>query len=266
MPLDSDNAAAPIRILLLTATEAEMSPLAKALTLRRHGSHRQGRCGAAQLIAAVIGMGRQAVHQHVPELLGRHQPRLIMLVGFSGGLDPALPAGRAFRAVQVINEAGERIDLAALGPSMTDTQSHRLAAGVVMSVDQPVCQVQEKQQLFQRYRASAADMETWPVAQLAMQHHTPLLVIRAICDPADAALPPQVAHWVDARGRPRWGPLLCFLLAQPGRIAALGRLYQQARLAGAALARAVEESLKQLDVAADPHRIGLRPSPKGFAP
>ncbi|HEX7010262.1 MAG TPA: hypothetical protein VF184_09775 [Phycisphaeraceae bacterium] len=266
MPLDSDHAIAPVRILLLTATEAEMSPLAKALALRRHGSHRQGRYSDTQLIAEVIGMGRQAVHQHVPELLGRHQPHLAVLAGFSGGLDPALPAGHAFRAVQAINEAGERIDLTALGPSMTDAQPHRLAAGVVLSVDQPVCQVQEKQQLFQQYRASAADMETWPVAQLAMQHHTPLLVIRAICDPADAALPPQAAHWVDAHGKPRWGPLLRFLLAQPGRVAALWRLYQQARLAGTALARAVEASLKQLDAAADLHRNGLRPSPKGSAP
>ncbi len=110
---------------------------------------------------------------------------------------------------------------------------------------------QHKQTLLEATGALAADMESHAVAEVASAAGKPFIIVRAISDAADQALPVAATRFLgpDGQIRPR---ALIGIIARPWELArlirlglqtrrALGVLRRVARSAGSALERPVNQ-------------------------
>jgi adenosylhomocysteine nucleosidase len=83
-----------------------------------------------------------------------------------------------------------------------------------------------KRALAARTGAVAVDMESHGVAEVAARARLPFLIVRAVADRSDQAVPPAARAAIDARGDIRHLALLGRLIARPweiGALIALGR-------------------------------------------
>ena len=153
----------------------------------------------------------------------------LLSFGLAGGLDPALPAGTLVVPQFVLDEDG-RSWRADLGLVDGDDQALTLLASSAI-----VGAASAKRELWQRFQASACDMESGAVAVAAAEASIPFAVVRAICDTGDADLPPAALIGLDAAGRIAPGAVLGSVARRPGQIPALIRLGRQAAQARQAL-------------------------------
>jgi len=76
----------------------------------------------------------------------------------------------------------------------------------------------------QQSQAIAVDMESIAVAQIAIEHKIPALVIRCIADPVDMSLPKAVSYALNEQGDVVLSKLLWFLLTHPSELPGLIKL------------------------------------------
>jgi adenosylhomocysteine nucleosidase len=162
--------------------------------------------------------------------------------GVAGGLDPALAPGALLLPRRVLAEGGQVFAtdpawhdrvvraLALLGLAADEGDLLGLAAIAVTST--------EKAKLRQQSGAVAIDLESHIVAAAAARASRPFLVLRAVCDPADFALPPAASVGLDAAGGAAPGPVILSLLRRPDQLGALLRLARHTRTALKSLGRA----------------------------
>jgi adenosylhomocysteine nucleosidase len=154
----------------------------------------------------------------------------VVSFGLAGGLDPGLPAGTLIVANEVV--AGGQIwpTNALLSAQLGGATGHR-CLGLDRIVDSPA----EKRRLGCETGAAAVDMESGAVAATASAMDVPFAVLRAICDPADTALPPAALVALDSAGRIAPAPLAWSILTHPWQIGALLALARDAATARRAL-------------------------------
>ena len=175
----------------------------------------------------------------------------LLSFGIAGGLDAGLRPGDLLLASAVVAPHEQTLGcdaawrravlgaaIAAGGPSLTVA---KLAASRT-----PVTSLAAKRDLRLRSEAAAVDMESLAVARVAAEAGLPFLILRAIADGADTALPGAVADAVDAQGRSRPWPVLLGLLRRPSETLPLLRLARQSEAA-------FRNAFKQ--------RMGQRPEP-----
>ncbi len=156
--------------------------------------------------------------------------------GLAGGLDPALRPGAIVVPAAVIVD-DERY--------ATDPELSRMLGGVTMHVlvgaDAVVASVGDKRRLNCRTSAAAVDLESGPVARVATAHGLPFAVLRAICDPAERALPAAALAAVDAHGVIGFWRVAASLAARPGELPALLALAADAAVARRSLVERVRQ-------------------------
>jgi adenosylhomocysteine nucleosidase len=156
--------------------------------------------------------------------------------GLAGGLDPALRPGALIVPAAVL--AGDR-------SHATDPYLSRLLGGptdaVVLGADAVVASVAEKRRWRERTQASAVDLESGEVARVAAAHGVPFAVLRAICDPAERALPPAALAALDARGAIGLWRVLASIAAQPMQLPGLFALAADAAAARRSLVSRVRQ-------------------------
>jgi adenosylhomocysteine nucleosidase len=162
--------------------------------------------------------------------------------GIAGALDPSLGPGALLLPRRVIADGGASFEIDADWRSMV---RDRLAArgldvveGDLFGGTKIAASQDEKSLLHRRTGAVAVDLESGVVALAAQRLSRPLLVLRAIADPADFTLPHAASVGLDENGRAALGPVLRALLGAPGEVLPLVRLAAHTRRALAALARA----------------------------
>ena len=150
--------------------------------------------------------------------------------GLAGGLDPALRPGALIVPSAVI--AGDK-------RYATDPSLSRLLGGstphVVLGADAIVASVEEKRRLREQTGAVAVDWKAARWRGSRSMHGIPFAVLRAICDPADSALPPAALAALDARGAIRIWRLLASIIARPRQLAGVFALAADAAAARRAL-------------------------------
>jgi adenosylhomocysteine nucleosidase len=99
----------------------------------------------------------------------------------------------------------------------------------------------DKQRLYEATGAVAVDLETGIVARAAAGHGVPFAVLRAICDPAERALPPAALTALDARGVIGTWRVLASVAAHPGQLPALLALAADAAAARRSLVARVRQ-------------------------
>lgn len=142
--------------------------------------------------------------------------RGLVSFGLAGGLDASVRPGQVIIAREVWVEGTVLAADAALSARFGGSTGHRLYGASV-----PLLTLAEKADAARRYAAQAVDMESGAVARVAAEHGLPFAAVRAICDPADRAVPSVAMTALDDQGRIRIGPMLTQLLRHPGQIPAL---------------------------------------------
>lgn len=176
-------------------------------------------------------------------LLHRFDPAnyvAVLSFGLAGGLDPTLRAGELIVATEVIAPDGAAH---ATTPAVTQAlakvsgaispQSRKLAGS-----GKAVTARRGKADLFARTQACAVDIESHIVAAFAQAHGLPWGVLRAICDPAQRALPPLALDALRPDGRLDIPAVLKGLVADPVQIPALIAVGRDTKAATASLRRA----------------------------
>ena len=215
------------RLGVVTALQAEADCLrglgegAAPLTYVSGGSGVRARLGAEQLRAeGVAGL---------------------VSFGLASGLAPILRPGDVVIAESVVLPGGGTI---ATDAGWRAALLHRLAgAGLNVRVariagsDEPLISASAKRRAFQATFAAALDTESHAVAEVALAAGLPLLVIRAIAEPAEAMRPPIAFAATGADGRTRSLAAIGHLATRPWEIPAAWRFSKNGRLALDALRR-----------------------------
>lgn len=160
----------------------------------------------------------------------------VILAGTAGGLCGSRAAGTVLIAERIIDADGDHSWTPPLQADRGD-----LRTGTLCTSEQLIGSPEMKAALHARTGADAVDQEAIHFAKLAEGKDWNWGVVRGISDPADSALPPQAARWIDHRGRTRLWSLLSSLLLAPGLLAALPRLQRDARSAMEAVAKALPD-------------------------
>lgn len=158
--------------------------------------------------------------------------------GLAGGLTPTMRPGTLLIASSVLTEDGDpgypTDDL--WRTNLLQALPEALTGGLV-SVDRIVQSPADKRDLFETTAAVAVDTESAGVAEVAARRGLPFVVMRAICDPWDMALPQAALVGVKADGRVDVGRVLGAVLRRPGEIGLLARTARASRAAHATLLR-----------------------------
>ena len=207
-------------ILVGLASEARiLAPhLPREATIKLSGARL---AGAERATAALIAGGATA----------------LLSFGLAGGLAPGLAPGSLLLPDRVIDTGGIAYptDDAWRGRAGEALLAFRPSALPILGADTPLSTVADKRSWHQRSGAAAVDMESHVLARAARQAGLPLLIIRAIADPAERALPRAALVGVHPDGRTDILAVLAALLRAPGQLPALLRLGRDAGAASGTL-------------------------------
>lgn len=95
-----------------------------------------------------------------------------------------------------------------------------LKNGIFYSDGKLISDITRKQEIREKQRAIAVDMESHIVARIAQEYHCPFIILRVISDQADHALPPAFSVAMQPDGNVAIPALLKSLFLQPSQIPA----------------------------------------------
>jgi len=149
----------------------------------------------------------------------------LMSFGIAGGLSSKLRAGSLVVADEVITEF-DRYPAVASCASII-----RAHVGPIYGSWTIVSTSSEKRSIRKRTGALAVDMESGPVARVAMEAGIPFIAIRAVADPVTHGLPPAALLPLDEKGQPNLLAVFGSILKNPAQIPALMGTGNQTRIA-----------------------------------
>ena len=189
---------------------------------------------AAPLGPVAVGGGLPAGAAEAAARLLADGASAIVSFGLCGGLAPALRPGDLVVPRAVLWRGRSYPVDTALAVALGGISAELLLADEV-----PVSVPSDKTARFAATGASAVDLESGAVAEIAARAGMPFAVLRAVCDPAGAQLPPAALIALDAGGRIAPWRVAGSLIRQPGQLAALLALGRAAAAARRALVRRV---------------------------
>lgn len=252
---EPDNARADVAVV--AALPLEIDPLlARCERVRKtvsrgvnvHGGWLEGR----RLAVVEMGTGLKRVRRALKALIDGHSPRIVLVVGLAGALDPQLSFGQIVVADEVVSLDGNRIEILSENPQLaacveSDKSSRNLAVGRLLTVDRIVRTAEEKAQLFSEHAALAVDMETGIVGQVCHQSEVECFAaIRVISDDAATDLPPEVASLFGASRFFRVGAAFGAVWNRPESAKELWQLRQRACAAADHLSDYLQELIPRL--------------------
>jgi len=234
-----------IRVGIVAALAAE----ARAIN-RKIGDPRIPFALSDGTLLAVSGIGDAAATNAALALIEAGAKALVSF-GLAGGLDPSLAAGTIFLPVEIISSHTAVFQTSQdwrerLGTALAAHQP--LMSGKLLSSATAITAVGDKAAAFLQTGASAVDMESIAVAQIAAQYGLPFLTARVIVDTAKDALPSAVMS-ASAAGGLQIGRLIGALARSPADIIGIFRLAQRYRIASRSLRAIADTGLLRRPVA-----------------
>jgi adenosylhomocysteine nucleosidase len=189
---------------------------------------------AAPLGAAEAGGGLPPGAAAAAERLLARGATALVSFGLCGGLLPALRPGTLLVPRAVVWHGASFPADPALSAALGGFSADLLVADDAAATD-----LATKRRLFEQTGASGIDLESGAVAEVAARAGVPFAVLRAVCDPADAPLPPAALVALDAGGAVSVTRVAASLLREPRQVPALLALGRAAGIARRALVRRV---------------------------
>jgi adenosylhomocysteine nucleosidase len=239
--------------LIFYALRRELGGLRKrivdrsALNERLHGL--RGRIAGEDVVLVATGIGidrgRQAARRALQTL---PSPRLVISTGVAGGLLPELKTGDLVIADALLMESssgGPADEIARIAPETLRSALGALARagltyaqGPIITVHRVLAAPADKRDIYQRYGAAAADMESAAIAVEAATKALPFVCIRAVIDEIGDELPG--ADLPDESGHVSPLRAAGFFLRNPAALMQVPAIMKKMNRAAAAIATAIE--------------------------
>jgi adenosylhomocysteine nucleosidase len=233
-------------VAILAALPEEVSTLRRRLRDRtgaRAGSTSLslGTLGSCRVVVAVVGEGAQNARRGTEEVLAALPVRRALLVGVSGALSPGLGPAALVVARAVIGPVTR-----AAAPGTVERVAAATGAIPGLAVTAPDLVETPQDKAFLRRaipdEPAVVDLESAAVVAALAHVGIPWIVLRAVTDTADEALPPIVRSGRDEQGLHRVR-MVGNALLDPTAAADLWRLGRRMRACAHALATAAEQVL-----------------------
>ena len=197
----------------------------------------------AQHIGIVVGIAAEAKSAHRlsanilcsggrPDIAANQAHALIktgattlMSFGIAGGLSSKLRPGSLVVADEVMTEFDR---YPAVASCATIIRAH---VGPIYGSWEIVSSPADKRAIRKMTGALVVDMESGPVARVAMEAGIPFIAIRAVADPVTHGLPPAALLPLDEKGRPNLPAVFGSILKNPAQVPALIGTGNQTRIA-----------------------------------
>ena len=247
----------PVVTGFVAAMPEEMAPLRSRVTdARRIGAGNgmelvAGRLYGASVVLAVTGDGERNARAGIAAMLAATPLDRLIAVGVAGALSGDLVAGALVASERVVTEDGAQT-FCADGPLCARAiRDGGARAGLIVTAGRIIDTVADKQRLLAAARAQVqapagalavvvVDLESAAYAAAATRAALPFVIVRAVSDTADEALPALLNRCRDVGGAVRRGRVAFELLGNPGALPVLLSLRQRVRFCADALARAAE--------------------------
>jgi adenosylhomocysteine nucleosidase len=234
----------PVAIVAALPEElAEIARRSAGLRAGRGGGveARVGRLGPVGVVLTVTGDGPRNAERGLGATVAAFAPVRCVVVGLAGALTADFQVGDVVAAARIVSADGEEPApdaewLAALG----------LRQSTVYTSDRIAHAPRDKAVLRGRLpsrESAVVDLESAAFARVAAAAGTPFLVLRAVSDLADEALPLDFERFRDADGAVSRGRIAWHAALRPGVASKLYALRRRAQLCAVRLADAVEEAL-----------------------
>jgi adenosylhomocysteine nucleosidase len=219
--------AGPTRLGVVTASRAEADCLE--------------RLGGAMAPLTYVSGGSAARARLGAEQLRTEGAAGLVSFGFAVGLAPILRPGDVVVAESVVLPAGGTIatDPAWRAELMRGLEGSELNVRLarIAGSDAPLLSASAKHRAFQTTFAAAMDTESHAVAEVALAAGLPLLVVRAVAEPAETPRPAVAAAAMSVDGHARSLAVVGHLAKHPFDIPAAWRFSKNGRIALEALRR-----------------------------
>ncbi|MGE3852317.1 MAG: hypothetical protein AB7K09_11285 [Planctomycetota bacterium] len=227
--------------VICTAVASELTLVRRALGNPKVTPHPEwpdflvAQVGAHRINLGAIGMGRDA-SAHLSELFMPSPIAGALMIGFAGGLDPALPIGwlclsQEVRSTLASKEWTCSRGLLTRGLAVLQQAGLPGGAGRVLTVDDVIHHPSGKASLHKRYGAHVVDMESAGFAAACRAAGVRWMCVRAVFDPANELLPP-LQSLAEATGSGLAVELLRLLLTRPLTTLSLPRLAMRVSFIG----------------------------------
>ncbi len=219
-------------IAILSALHEEMAPIRKLLADRRitksgEGTYFTGVLSGRPVALVQTGMGIRASRGAADWIIRATAPRLILAIGFAGGLRDEFQTGDLVLADEVFEPPppegeGPRIweadgELVEIARSI-NVEGIRPVRGRLVTVRKVIPTAARKRDLGERHDAMAVDMESSGIARAANVHDVRVVYARVIVDDVNCDLPLDFTGLLNPQGRARPLRMLGALLRRPGAI------------------------------------------------
>lgn len=213
------------KIAIVAALEREVAGLVKRAK-RVEREHEGRRFTFFENDEAVIicgGIGLETARRAAEAVIALYHAALVQSVGFAGALQSNMRVGDILvPAIVIDGRDGSRIEIADGNGTLLTFMS--------------VAGAKQKSVLAQSYAAQAVDMEAAAVAVAAQAHGVAFRAVKVISDEMDFEMP-DMASFVDARGRFRTIAFAAHAALRPWLWPGLGTLARNSKKAASALER-----------------------------
>lgn len=201
---------------LIGAMDVEVKNLIEALEDRQtvqvaDTAFHFGRVGAVEVVVMRCGIGKVNAARGAQMMIDRFHPDVIINTGIAGGIEPGLRVGdivigtglvqhdfdvTGFGYVRGYLFTGDGTKPSIFTPdpewvnlleaaAMAMTEPARVKRGLIATGDVFVSTAEKKEDIWENFHASAAEMEGGAIGQTAAYSHVPFAVLRVLSDQAD---------------------------------------------------------------------------------
>lgn len=202
-----------------------------------------GRYDGIRVVVAESGMGYARARKASLAMIDAHSPKWILSSGFAGALIPTMKIGQIVVANEIVDQHGQQKKL---NLSLASDIENGLHVGKLLTADEMVRMVEQKQQLHEQFEAIAVDMESLAVAQVAAETKTGFMAVRVISDDMSADLPSEVLSIIGDTGAVRVGAALTSIFKRPESVKDMLHLRTNAQAAAKSLATFLDGVVHQL--------------------
>ncbi len=197
-------------------------------------------------VVAVIhsGMGCDRARKAAEHLIFGHRPYWIIQPGFGGALDPSLKSADVILPTEVVNMAGQLVEV----PIRPELLPEGISTGRLLTVDKILRKSSEKAEWRDKSSSIVVDMESYAVAELCQSLNLRWVGLRVVTDTATDELPPEILTITGPTGAFRLGATLGALWARPAAIKDLLKLRESAQIASEKIAHYVGHLIDALPI------------------